>query len=117
MSGSSPKQLEANWRNAQHSTGPPTLTDSVAAISDRGSLTIELKAFGVLEVTLVEKIAVAHCRQSCVLPSSLNIFKIVRYQNAIERQLHRATTQLQRLQVYRCLSNLQPPETSPIDQN
>ncbi len=117
MSGNSPKQLEAKPRNAQRSTSPPTPTDGVAAISDRGSLTIELKPFGVLEATLVEKIAVAHCRRSCVLSSSLGAFRIFRYQYAIERQHNRAITQLRRLQDDRCLFHLQPSETRPIEQN
>ena len=125
MSGNSPKQLEAKPRNAQLSTGPPTPTDGVAAIpdqgrgqaSDRGSLTIELKPFGVLEATLAEKIAVAHCRRSCVLSLSLGAFRIFRYQYAIERQHNWAITHLQRLQDDRCLFHLQPLETRPIEQN
>ncbi len=123
MSGNSPKQLEAKPRNAQRSIksgdacGPPTPTDGVAAISDRGSLTIELKPFGVLEATLVEKIAVAHCRRSCVLSSSLGAFRIFRYQYAIERQHNRAITQLRRLQDDRCLFHIQPSETRTIEQN
>ena len=99
MSGNSPKPLEATARNAQRSTATPTPTDSVAAIpdqdrgqaSDRGSLTIELKPFGVLEATLVEKIAVAHCRRSCVLSSSLGAFRIFRYHYAIERKLYESS--------------------------
>jgi len=131
MSGNSPKQLEAKPRNAQRSIksgnacGPRTPTDGVAAIpdqgrgqaSDRGSLTIELKPFGVLEATLVEKIAVAHCRRFCVLSSSLGAFRIFRYRYAIERQHNRAITQLLRLQDDRCLFHLQPSETRPIEQN
>jgi len=117
MSGNSPKQLEAKPRNAQRSTGPPTPTDGVAAISDRGSLTIELKPFGVLEAALVEKIAVALCCRSCVLSSSLGAFRIFRYQYAIERQHNRAIMQLRRLQDNRCLFHLQPSENPPIDQN
>ncbi len=123
MSGNSPKQLEAKPRNAQRSIksgnacGPRMPTDGVAAISDRGSLTIELKPFGVLEATLVEKIAVAHCRRSCVLSSSLGAFGIFRYQYAIERQHNRAITQLQRLQDDCCLFHLQPSETRPIEQD
>ena len=123
MSGNSPKQLEAKPRNAQRSIksgdacGPRTPTDGVAAVTDRGSLTIELKPFGVLEATLVEKIAVAHCCRSCVLSSSLGAFRIFRYQYAIERQHNRAITQLRRLQDDRCLFHLQPSETRPIEQN
>ncbi len=119
MSGSSPKQLEAKRRNATRSTGHRTPANGlgVAAISDRGSLTIELKPFGVLEATLVEKIAVAHCRRSCVLSSSLGAFRIFRYQYAIERQHNRSIMQLRRLQDDRCLFHLQPSETRPIEQN
>ena len=97
MSGNSPKQLEAKPRNAQRSIksgdacGPRTPTDGVTAIPDRGSLTIELKPFGVLEATLVEKIAVAHCRRSCVLSSSLGAFRIFRYHYAIERKLYESS--------------------------
>jgi len=111
MSGNSPKQLEAKPRNAQRSIksgnacGPRTPTDGVAAIpdqgrgqaSDRGSLTIELKPFGVLENALVENLAVAYCRQ-----------------NAIERQLNRA---IYSLKENRCLSHANTLETPPIDQN
>jgi len=121
MSGNSSKQLEANRRNAQRSIksgnacGPRTPASCLAAISDRGLPINELKPFGVLDEILVEKTAVAYCRRSCVRPSPSDTFRIVRYQNAIERQLHRAITQLYRLQEHRCLSNPQPSETPPID--
>ena len=119
MSGTSPKPLEAKRRNATRSTGHRTPADGVgvAAISDRGSPTIGLKPFGVLEATLVEKTAVAHCRRFSVLPSSFNTFRIVRYLHAIERQLNRAITQPLRLQEHRCFSHPQPSETMPIDKN
>ena len=117
MSGSSPKPLEANRRNAQRSPGPRTPTDGVAAISDRGSLTIALKPFGVLEATLVEKIAVAYASRFRVFPTSADTLRNVRYHNAIERQLNRAITQLYRLQEHHGLSQPQPLETPPIDQN
>jgi len=117
MSGTSPKQLEANRRNAQRSTGPRTPTGCVAVISNRGSLTDELRQVGVPEDMLVEKIAVAYASRFRVLSSSPDTLRIVRHQNAIERQLHRAITQLYRLQEHRCLSNPQPPETLPIDEN
>jgi len=117
MSGTNPKQLEANRRNAQRSTAPRTPTDGVAAISDCGLQTIELKPLGVPEGTQVGKIAVAPCCRSCILPSSSGTLKIVRYQNAIERQLNRAINQLRSLQEHRGLSNPQPPETLPIDEN
>ena len=120
MSGTSPKQLKAHKtgdacksgnacrRNAQRSTATPTPTDGVAAnpdqgrgqTSDRGSITIEIKSFGILENAPVENIAVAYCRQ-----------------NAIERQLYRAITELKRLQEHRCLSHANTSETPPIDQN
>ncbi len=105
----------------------------------------ELKPVGILEDMLVEKIAVSYWRlrralraeageicdnirdfrrypydtdpATLALPSSRNTLKIVRYQNAIERQLHRAITQLQRLQEHRCLSHANTSETPPIDQN
>jgi hypothetical protein len=105
----------------------------------------ELKPVGILEDMLVEKIAVSYWRlrralraeageicdnirnfrrypydadpATLALPSSRNTLKIVRYQNAIERQLHRAITQLQRLQDHRCLSHANTSETPPIDQN
>jgi len=173
MSGTSPKQLEANRCNAQRSTGPRTpagkarvkfnalrhglLAKSVIlpirSRSEKRShfdallvqLIDELKPVGILEDMLVEKIAVSYWRlrralraesgeicdnirdfrrypyasdpATLALPSSRNTLKIVRYQNAIERQLHRAITQLRSLQEHRCLSNYQPPETPPIDQN
>jgi len=173
MSGISPKQLEANRCNAQHSTGPRTpagkarvkfnslkhglLAKSVIlpirSRSEKRShfdalleqLIDELKPVGILEDMLVEKIAVSYWRlrralraeageicdnirdfrrypyptdpATLALPSSRNTLKIVRYQNAIERQLHRAITQLQRLQEYRCLSHVNTSETPPIDQN
>ncbi len=176
MSGTSPKQLEANRRNAQRSTGPRTpagkarvkfnalrhglLAKSVIlpirppeADSEKRShfdallaqLIDELKPVGILEDMLVEKIAVSYWRlrralraeageicdnirnfrrypydadpATLALPSSRNTLKIVRYQNAIERQLHRAITQLQRLQEHRCLSHANASETPPIDQN
>jgi hypothetical protein len=125
MSGTSPKQLEANQQNAQHSTGHSTPTDGVAPIPDRGwgqasyhrSQTVAFKPLGVLDEMLVEKIAVAYCRWLCVRPSPSNTFRIVLYQNAIERQLHRAIKELRSLQDHRCLSNLQPSGTPPIDQN
>ena len=171
MSGTSPKQLEANRRNAQRSTGPRTpagkarvkfnalkhglLAKSVIlpirSRSEKRShfdallaqLIDELKPVGILEDMLVEKIAVSYWRlrralraeageicdnirnfrrypydadpATLALPSSRNTLKIVRYQNAIERQLHRAITALKRLQEHRCLSNPQPSETPPID--
>jgi hypothetical protein len=173
MSGSSPKQLEANKRNAQRSTGPRTpagkarvkfnalkhglLAKSVIlpirSRSEKRSrfdallaqLIEELKPVGILEDMLVEKIAVSYWRlrrslraeageicdnvrsfrrypydtdpATLALPSSHDTLKIVRYQNAIERQLHRAIRELQRLQETRCLSHPQPTETPPIDQN
>jgi hypothetical protein len=173
MSGSSPKQLEANRQNAQRSTGPRTqvgkarvkfnalkhglLAKSVVLpIRSRSEnrsrfdallaqLIEELKPVGILEDMLVEKIAVSYWRlrralraeageicdnirdarrfrftdhpATLALPSARDTLKIVRYQNAIERQLHRAITQLYRLQEHRGLSNPQPAETPPIDEN
>jgi len=173
MSGTSPKQLEANRSNARRSTGPRTpagkahvkfnalrhglLAKSVIlpirSRSEKRShfdallaqLIDELKPVGILEDMLVEKIAVSYWRlrralraesgeicdkirnfrrypyatdpATLALPSSRNTLKIVRYQNAIERQLHRAITQLQRLQEHRCLSDPAPPETPSIDTN
>ena len=123
MSGSSPKQLEANRCNAQHSTksgdacGPRTPASCPAAISARGSLINKLKPFSVLDEMLVEKTAVAYCRRLCVRPSPSDTFRVVHYQNAIERQLNRAITQLYRLQEHRCLSYPQAMETLPIDKN
>ena len=109
-------------------------------------LLVELKPVGILEEMLVEKIAVSYWRlrrslraetgEICdriytfrqfpydtdparfTLPSSDDTLKIVRYQNAIERQLNRAITQLCRLQEHRGPS--QPDdalETPPIDEN
>ena len=173
MSGTSPKQLEANRCNAQRSTGPRTpagkarvkfnalkhglLAKSVIlpirSRSEKQShfdallaqLIDELKPVGILEDMLVEKIAVSYWRlrralraeageicdnirdfrhyqlaidpATLALPSSRNTLKIVRYQNAIERQLYRAIIQLQRLQEHRCLSHANTSETPPIDQN
>ncbi len=173
MSGTSPKQLEANRRNARRSTGPQTpagkvrvkfnalkhglLAKSVIlpirSRSEKRShfdallaqLIDELKPVGILEDMLVEKIAVSYWRlrralraeageitdkirnfrrypyptdpATLALPSSRNTLKIVRYQNAIERQLYRAITQLYRLQEHRCLSHANTSETPPIDQN
>jgi len=179
MSGTNPKQLEANRCNAQRSTksgdacGPRTsagkarvkfnalkhglLAKSVIlpirSRSEKQShfdallaqLIEELKPVGILEDMLVEKIAVSYWRlrralraeageitdnirdfrryrfdtnpATLALPSSSDTLKIVRYQNAIERQLHRAITQLQRLQEHRCLSHPDPSETPPIDPN
>ena len=173
MSGTSPKQLEANRCNAQRSTGPRTpagkarvkfnalkhglLAKSVIlpirSRSEKRShfdallaqLIDELKPVGILEDMLVEKIAVSYWRlrralraeageicdnirnfrrypyttdpATLALPSSRNTLKIVRYQNAIERQLHRAINQLRSLQEHRCLSHANTSETPPIDQN
>ncbi len=173
MSGTSPKQLEANSRNAQRSTGPRTpagkarvkfnalrhglLAKSVIlpirSRSEKRShfdalliqLIDELKPVGILEDMLVEKIAVSYWRlrralraeggeisdrirrfrryqlttdpATRAIPSSPDTLNILRYENAIERQLHRAITQLRSLQEQRCLSNSQPPETPPIDKN
>jgi hypothetical protein len=110
MSGTSPKQLEADKtgdacrRNAQRSTkagdacGPRTPTGCVAVIpdqgrgqaSDRGSLTDELRQVRVPEDMLVEKIAVAYASRFSVLPSSPDTFGHVHFENAIERQLHKS---------------------------
>jgi hypothetical protein len=115
MSGSSPKQFEAN--KTGDACGLRTPADGVAAIpdpclrregrgqaSDRGSLTIVHKSFGVPEDTLVEKIAVAPCCQFVGPNSSSSdirksepqgfrptkAFKIAPSKNAIERQLHKS---------------------------
>jgi hypothetical protein len=170
MSGTSPKQLEANRQNAQRSTGPRTpagkarvkfnalkhglLAKSVVlpirSRSEKRShfdallaqLIDQLKPVGILEDMLVEKIAVSYWRlrralraeagEICdnirnsreyhyrpdpatfALPSPRDTLKIVRYQNTIERQLHRA---MYSLQEHRGLSHPQPPETPPIDEN
>jgi hypothetical protein len=146
MSGTSPKQLEANRRNAQRSTGPRTpagkarvkfnalkhglLAKSVIlpirSRSEKRSrfdallaqLIEELKPVGILEDMLVEKIAVSYWRlrralraeageicdnirdarryrftdhpATLALPSPRDTLKIVRYQNAIERQFHKS---------------------------
>ncbi len=104
----------------------------------------ELKPVGVLEDMLVEKIAVSYWRlrralrveageicdnirnfrryqftnhpATLSLPSSHDTAKIVRYQNAIELQLHRAIRQLRSLQEHRCLSHPNTSETPPIGQ-
>ena len=135
MSGTSPKQLEANRSNAQRSTGPRTSTDGVAAISDRGSLTVVLKPFGVPEEMPMEKLAVAHRRRYHILPSSNGYptallwvqlihapafpdrrspDKIVCCQRPIELPLDRAMSSLQE---HRCLPHSNPSETLPIDEN
>ena len=112
MSGSSPKPLEANRRNAQRSNRLRMPTDGVAATSDRGSLTIAINPYGILEAILVERIAVAPCRRFRVLPTYSNSPRIVLYQNAIERQLNRAVYNLQE---HRGLSHPRPLEIPPID--
>jgi len=114
MSGTSPKPLEANRRNAQRSTGPQTPCDGVVAISDRGPHTIAHKPFRGWDDIPVERSAVAHTRRFRHVSHLSGGFS---FKNAIERQLHRAINQLQRLQDHRCLSNPKPPETLPIDQN
>jgi hypothetical protein len=121
MSGSSPKQLEANWRNAQRSTGPQTPCDDVAAIpvlseaegSDRGSQTSALKPFSDWDDIPVERSAVAPARRFRTFRLSQAILRSVPSQNAIERPLNRATDSLQE---HRGLSHLQPSETLPIDE-
>jgi len=112
MSGTSPKQLEADkagdarksgdacWRNAQRSTGPQTPSDGRAATGGRGSRTVAVNPFGGWDDIPVGRTAVAYRRL-----------------NAIECQLHRAIRDLQRLQEHRCLSNPQPSETPPMDEN
>jgi hypothetical protein len=118
MSGTSPKQLEANWRNAQRSTGPQTPCDGVAAIPNRGSQTSALKPFGVREDMPVERIAVVY-RRRFVGPNSrssdirMSEPQGFRPTKAIEHQLYRA---MYSLQDQRGLSHPQPSETPPIDE-
>ncbi|MFH1372760.1 MAG: hypothetical protein ABII79_03070 [bacterium] len=104
----------------------------------------ELNPVGMLEEMQVEKIAVAYWRLrralrtevgeisdnvrnsrryslpfhpgTLTLPSRDDTSKIVRYETAIERQLHRAITQLEHLQGVRQPANSQPPEKPPIDE-
>jgi hypothetical protein len=98
MSGSSPKQLEANKRTAQRSTGPQTPCDGVAAIpvlseaegSDRGSQTSALKPLGVRADMPMESIAVAFASRLRIAPPALNTLKNVLYQNAIKHQLYKS---------------------------
>ncbi|HWR84318.1 MAG TPA: hypothetical protein VN285_13555, partial [Candidatus Deferrimicrobium sp.] len=105
----------------------------------------ELNPVGMLEEMLVEKIAVAYwrlrralraeTRQICdnindfrryhyqphpgtlALPSTGDTYKIVRYESAIERQLHRAIYRLERLQDRRQRGSPQPSEELPVDEN
>jgi len=105
----------------------------------------ELQPVGMIEEMLVEQIAVAYWRRrralraeageitdnvsdwrryrwethpgTLVLPSKGDIYKIMRYETAIDRQLHRAVNQLERLQNRRQRNNHQLSENSPIDKN
>ena len=105
----------------------------------------ELQPVGMIEEMLVEQIAVAYWRRrralraeageitdkvsdwrryrwethpgTLVLPSKGDIYKIMRYETAIDRQLHRAVNQLERLQNRRQRNNHQLSEKSPIDKN
>ena len=105
----------------------------------------KLNPDGILEEMLVEKIAVAYWRLrralraeageiddnlchardyrlqthpgTLALPSRGDTLKIVRYETAIERQLHRAIDQLRSLQKDRRSLNPPPPEEPPIDEN
>ena len=105
----------------------------------------KLSPDGILEEMLVEKIAVAYWRLrralraeageiddnlchardyrlqthpgTLALPSRADTLKIVRYETAIERQLHRAIDQLRSLQKDRRSLNPLPPEEPPIDEN
>ncbi|MFQ6008654.1 MAG: hypothetical protein ACE5K8_06850 [Candidatus Zixiibacteriota bacterium] len=127
MSGTSPKQLEANRRNAQRSTktgdacGPQTPCDGVAAIpvlsevegSDRGLQTSALKPFGGWDDIPVARSAVAHIRRS-IPRQVLHLSGGFSFKNAIEHQLHRT---MYSLQDYRRLSNSNLLETPPIDVN
>jgi len=105
----------------------------------------KLNPDGILEEMLVEKIAVAYWRLrralraeageindnlcyardyrlqthpgTLALPSRGVTLKIVRYETAIERQLHRAIDQLRSLQKDRRSLNPLLPEEPPIDEN
>ena len=105
----------------------------------------ELQPVGMLEEMLVEQIAVDYWRRrralraeaseitenvrdwrryrsefhpaTLALPSKTDIYKIVRYETAVERRLHRAINQLQRLQNRRQCNIPPPSEDLPIDQN
>ena len=105
----------------------------------------KLNPDGILEEMLVEKIAVAYWRLrralraeageindnlcyardyqiqthpgTLALPSRGDTLKIVRYETAIERQLHRAIDQLRSLQKDRRSLNPLPPEEPPGDEN
>jgi len=105
----------------------------------------KLNPDGILEEMLVEKIAVAYWRLrralraeageindnlchardyqlqthpgTLALPSRGVTLKIVRYETAIERQLHRAIDQLRSLQKDRRSLNPLPTEEPPIDEN
>ncbi|MBU8933717.1 MAG: hypothetical protein KOO62_06885 [candidate division Zixibacteria bacterium] len=150
----SQKQIEANRRNAQFSTGPKTdegkqcvrfnalkhglLARTIVAPSRNnhetqaafdnllGAFREELRPEGLIEEMLVEEIAVCYWRQqrairveageiqqlqdrcgreddnayndTLALPNDSDVYKITRYETAIEHRLHRALTQLDRRQ-------------------
>ena len=105
----------------------------------------EMHPVGMIEEMLVEQIAVAYWRRrralraeageitdnvldsrrygsefhpgTLALPSKSDTYKIVRYEAAIDRQLHRSVNQLERLQNRRQRNNHQLSENSPIDKN
>ncbi len=112
MSGSSPKQLEATACNAQRSTGPQTPSDGIAATGGRGLRTVAVKPFGGWEDMLVQKVTVAHCRRSCLLPPILDTLNILHFENAIELPLNRA---IYSLQEHCCFSHPNPWGTAPIE--
>jgi hypothetical protein len=114
MSGSSPKQLEATARNAQRFTSPRIPADGVAAIHNRGSLTIGLKSFGVPEDMPMEELAVAYPSRFSHKTISADTLNNVRCQGTIEPSLDRATYSLQE---HRGLSHPEPSETPPIAEN
>ena len=105
----------------------------------------ELRPVGILEEMLVEKIAVAYWRLrravraeageisenlrdslhyhyqrhsgTLALPSKGDTYKIMRYETTIERQLHKAVEQLQRLQNQRKRGNTSSRKEMPIQKN
>ena len=138
-------RIAANRRNAKKSTGPKT--DAGKSISSKNArkhgilaravvintgvakenrrefkallnqLHEELEPVGLIEETLVERIAICHWRlrrairaeseatranhnwtqKDVTLPAESNMDSILRYETAIERQLHRAIKELERL--------------------
>ncbi|MEW5995622.1 MAG: hypothetical protein AB1744_14670 [Candidatus Zixiibacteriota bacterium] len=130
----SPKQLEPNRSNARHSTGPRT-PEGKACPGLRSGKRVKFNALkpcpglrsgnGLLTKAVVLLSEASGIRQMGATPklvwgcpeSQPDTLKIVRYENAIERQLHRAIDQLQRLQERRQPTVSPPPEDPPIEKN